>query len=460
MKFLKFAALAALSIACLSCKEDEPNLPKLILGGDSAFSTNATATVNLMLSEPSSSNVTAYLVCGTEVQEGFTAIPVDLLTFDNQVVIKAGESSAKTTVTLDASKLTANVKYQAAIVLSSASGAEISENLHTLYISAEGGHYGGNGGNDNPGGGDTIVPEMVLQSNWSMSVGEVGTDEYGDYVLVNVTAPGLSGYLGVVAFTPADWTTQYGQGGISALAADIQSDIDADLADNWSVAEILYTLSEDIYAEYPGEGEATFYLFEFNDNGKLTGKYGKSVLNVPEIEETTVPGQMTGPLSLQSNWSVKFTEGGEIWEGLDGYYIDIDVTAPGATYFWVDNYTEAELDYYYPDGGISAMLLDYSSSIKTSLAEGDSVSDLMWAPGEDEVFSPYYGAGETDFYIMDFDANGNATGKYGVTRLTAPEMETSTVSGLGVKKALKVKFRIHRVDRPVAKKPRFAKRGR
>ena len=460
MKLFRIAALAALTVACMACNKDKEPGAKLILGGDSSFSTNGTATINLMLSEPSFSDVTAYLVWGDDVEEGYLAIPVEYLTFDNQVVIKAGETNAKTTILLDGTNLKANAKYQAEIIISSASGAKISETLNKIYISATGGQYGGNPGDPgNPGTPDNpVTGDFTLQSNWTMSVAEVGTDEVGDYVQVNVTAPGLSGYLAVVALSASDWTQHYSQGGVPALAADIQADVDADLADGWKVSEALYTLSEDILLDYPGSGEFTFYVFEFNNNGKVTGKYGKSVLNVPEIEDTTVPGQMTGALSLQSNWSVKFTEGGEIWEGLDGDYIDIDVTAPGATYFWVDNYTEAELAYYYPDGGISAMLLDYSSSIKTDLASGASaISDLVWAPGEEGVYTSYYGAGEADFYIMDFDANGNATGKYGVTRLTAPEM---TASGSGVKKISKVKFRIHRVTAPIAKKPRFVKRGR
>jgi hypothetical protein len=439
MKTFRLFAWAVLAFACIACNKDKGPSAKLIIGGDSFFS-NGTASINLMLSDAVSSDVTAYLVCVNEAEEGYSAVPLESLTFDNQVVIKAGETSAKTTLTLDTKDLNSAVKYQAAIKVDSASGAEVSETLHTVFIAVPSTEFGepDPGPGPGPGPDDPTVPDPVLQANWSVSMVGVGTDEYGDYIQVSVTAPGSS-YYGVVEYSDEEFAQYYAEDGISGLISDMQDYVKKNLDEGEKLADILWTPSDgDVYLDYYAAGVSNFFIVDFDASGKVTGKYGKTVLTIPELEEQQVEGAITGPVTLQTNWKVDKL--GEIWEDLFGdYHIDIEVTAPGATYFWVDCYTEEEMQKYYPEKGVEDLLLDFSSSVKTSVAEGyDIAEDLLWAPGEKDMYADYYGAGETDFYIMDFDNTGSATGKYGVTRLVVPEMTASAPAARNTRARLTV----------------------
>ena len=278
-------------------------------------------------------------------------------------------------------------------------------------------------GNGQESGGEQ-TSGLSLQANWTAEVTSVGTDEYGDYVEIKVAAPG-STFLGVTILTDDDFKLLY-----SSDPQVVVREFENALAKNLATAPIeqcLWKAEETVYVDYDTAGPAYCWLVDFDAKGKLTGKYGKIAVTVPELVNEDIPGELKGPVSLQSNWKV--TKVGEPYTVSFYDIYDVEIEVPGATFIYPDTYTKAELAEYYP-GGVEEMLLDYSSGNKTELAKDPSatMADLCFSP-DDDIYIQYFAAGETDVYLMDFDATGAATGKYGVTTITLPEYSGSESAG-------------------------------
>ncbi len=133
---------------------------------------------------------------------------------------------------------------------------------------------------------------------------------------------------------------------------------------------------------------------------------------------------------LQSNWKVSFDPDNMDWDYDDDGYVlfFVDVEAPGSQYIWVDSYTDAELQEEY-GGSVAALLEDYGSDFQKTIAGGYAASEVLFTPEEGYAQVYYYDAGPTKFYIMDFDAQGKPTGKYGVVELNVPEYTESGGEG-------------------------------
>lgn len=124
-------------------------------------------------------------------------------------------------------------------------------------------------------------------------------------------------------------------------------------------------------------------------------------------------------LVLKKDWSVQVI-GEPYYDGEDAYF-DVDVTAPGITYFWLDTFTDEEL-LELAQGSVKVLLDMYSESIKKYL-DDYSIADVIFSMDDDEFYVSYYDAGPTKVYIMEFDQNGNPTYNYGVTEIVLPEIE-------------------------------------
>ena len=137
-------------------------------------------------------------------------------------------------------------------------------------------------------------------------------------------------------------------------------------------------------------------------------------------------------LQLQSNWSVSFDPVNLEYDYDDEGYLlfFVDLVAPGSSYVWVDTYTDSQLQQYYK-GDIAAMLNDYSSDFQEAISKGYSASDILYTTSDGYATVYYDEPGPTKFYIMDFDAKGKPTGKYGVVTLTVPEYDEGGEGGGG-----------------------------
>jgi len=127
---------AALATACLfSCTPQDPDDPgkdskdvTVSISADATFNAENKANVTLTLSGAASADVVVKLA-KADIQSGKTQVPAD---FDKKVTIKAGETSAKVTVTADVLGLEGG-EYQSAIKIDTADGAKVADNA-VVYI--------------------------------------------------------------------------------------------------------------------------------------------------------------------------------------------------------------------------------------------------------------------------------------------------------------------------------------
>ena len=267
--------------------------------------------------------------------------------------------------------------------------------------------------------------DFSKQTNWNAAISMVYLSGTTGHVKLALTAPG-STYMSVDIIIDGELDPAYGDGSLEEIAAAVKQGVDNQLA-KYSIKEVLWTEKETVDLAYPHAGPAHVYIFDFDEYGALTGKYAIVDITLPEPpggEDTEEDGTITGTVSLQSNWSASLD--GSVISDEDGDFIYLNVSTPGATYFWCDTYTADELSAYY-EGSVRNMLLDYSAHAKAALAEGYyGMDDLYWVAGAGEdVWMDVYGPGSTYIYIIDLDAEGNATGKYGKSAVTIPEYESA-----------------------------------
>ena len=164
-----------------------------------------------------------------------------------------------------------------------------------------------------------------------------------------------------------------------------------------------------------GLEEGDIYILGFDaDFNYLAGyPYGKSHVVFPEPEPIET--------SLQEGWSV--TLDGEPQINNKGkYYQDVIVTAPDIQYFLLEEDTDDDLDYFY-DGSVAVLITDFNDTVAQYMSNGQEVSDICFSLESEEIYFWVYNTGvETTIYLMEFDEEGQATGRYGATTLVIPEL--------------------------------------
>ena len=170
------------------------------------------------------------------------------------------------------------------------------------------------------------------------------------------------------------------------------------------------------------------------------GRYEETDPDDPEDPED--PEDPDIELVLQSNWSV--TLDGEVYDYDGDLYIDVTVNLPGIQYFWMEENTPDDLDYYY-GGTVEGFVQEYQEYYQSYLTQGYEMSDLAWSLDDDYYYLDVYNPGmQTTVYIAEFDEDGNATGRYGKTVVTLPDYEEDDSSYKAPQPARRLRVRVRK----------------
>ena len=202
---------------------------------------------------------------------------------------------------------------------------------------------------------------------------------------------------------------------------------------------------------YDVENGAEVYVFGVNEYGTPTGEWHHEVITgVEEVEFTLVPDWSVTPvgnLYLETYNDKEYT------------MVDIEVNAPGIQYYFAEEDTQDDLDYYYK-GTVEGLAKAYQRRWVNYISLGYSVSDFLNSAEDPMTSLDVYNAGlETTIYIIEYDENGAATGRYGATTVTMPDTyEASAPAKASKKIAFKNISRAPSVQKAV-KAAQFAKKS-
>lgn len=422
-RLITIASVCVAALIAASCKPEQKaqDLPVVTISADKTFS-GSTANATLSLSKVSDTDVTVFLASAAKNSKGEKPISADYLTYDSQVLIKAGSTSAGFAITLKAESVA--VGAEAAITVAGALNATAG-NPDTAYIVYDG---SSSGGGSSESGGNT---------QWSVSYEGYQPVEFEDGTedseVIKVSGTGTESFY--VFIQRGNWFEEDLENNEALLLAAaeqyLQDDISAYAQYGWGFDD--FVVAEDPHYEYYDEfynGTIEIFAVGMDQNGKNTGKYAWTKIEKTGSSKGDYTGGDTGgddeeeipeldvEMQLQDNWSVEIV--GEPYEYSNYQLIDVSVNLPGIKYYWLESNTKEELEYYY--GSLEGLAASWQADFAESLADGDTIDDILWSSSAPAEYMYYYGAGETTIYVVEFDENGKATGRYGASKVTLPEM--------------------------------------
>lgn len=325
-------------------------------------------------------------------------------------------------------------------------------NVYILGFSADGscpGDYGVS---------EVVIPEFekpvvewVEQSGWKVAYdSSIDTQDPKNPYAIVVTACDAA-YFDIVVGGEGALEHYGGIGGI----ADVVGDWSGTVAGGYSMDELLewgYVGSADtlpfIYPYDDLEEGDELYVFGYDASGAFTGAWAMGI-----AENVVHPDPLE--MVLQDNWSVNIV-GSVYVDEYDDDVIDVVIDAPGIKYYVAEENTQEDLDYYY--GGTVSGLAEYKQEDIELYQEylGYTIEDLvegglLFSADSPMPFIYVYNTDvETTIYLVEFDQDGIATGRYGATNVVIP---APTADGAPAK-AKKVKVRVN--NKPaVSRKPVF-----
>ena len=148
---------------------------------------------------------------------------------------------------------------------------------------------------------------MVLQEDWKVQVvGDIYTDEDGDSVIdVEVTLPGIKWYY-MEENTQEDLDYYY-EGSVLGFANSVESYYQ-DYFGKYTMDELFYSGAEPqpSIAVYNDGMETTIYVVELDENCKLTGRYGATVVTLPELIIPEPEVEILGPITKHEAWTAEY----------------------------------------------------------------------------------------------------------------------------------------------------------
>ena len=161
-------------------------------------------------------------------------------------------------------------------------------------------------------------------------------------------------------------------------------------------------------------------ILAYDENGKFTGEWYSEPLAGLEEE---APAELT----LVEDWSIELD--GDPFVYGNYTYCYVTVNAPDIQYFWIEENTDEDLDYYY-GGSVSNLLSDYEADFMSELAKGSEMSDLAFTIDDGYAYFLVWNFGDTYLYLMEFDENGASTGRYAKCAVNIPEIASDEISAM------------------------------
>lgn len=172
------------------------------------------------------------------------------------------------------------------------------------------------------------------------------------------------------------------------------------------------------------QGNYIFAVLSMDANGILDGGYALVYFTTDSDPASYYDWGKN--YTQNSDWGVEW----DGWvEGYEGDYYWVAGNAAGAAYVAVDSYTDDELDFYY-DGKLEDMFNYTQSNLKDYMYAGYTIEELAGYGLVTEVdtdgsfydyLNTYDVVGETNIYIIGFDAEGNILADYGKSVVEIPE---------------------------------------
>ena len=413
-----FALILFAALLLTGCNKKKVEVALL---GDNSF-VDGSATLTLLLSGVSSTDVTIGLSYLNRDMGASKAIPGGSLSYNNPVSIAPGSTSAQIKVTV-ADDLP-DGDYCATFMINYAGGAIISRtNTATIYLKV---------------GGGTPQYDIQLMSTWSVKQtsapytnSEMGTDTYVD---LSATVPGIK-YFWVEANTDEDLEKYYG-GTVEGLLDNFSQNLSAQIAGGASVSSLLWNASEasSIYAIYFGPGQTNFYIMEFDATGKATGRYGKTPIDLFNYDTYFADLNLT---DKSEEWTVTYA-GVQQHNFNDG--------PADCEFFTVAGTGSTPFSFILEKAGIITsddilrdyMLDDFLNYYASDVINGYAASEIYnTAPG---TYCSLYEAVKGDFvaYLIAYDPQScYPTGEY--AKCTFTDTQGAEPASSGAPKALKAK---------------------
>ena len=431
VQFLKMMAIVAtIATVVLSCGKEKTNKVLTVsLSSSEQFEEDNSAELILTISDASEKDVVVTLTTIGSALPGTTILPFANIDVPSTATIMAGSTSARVPVTLKPAGLSAGA-YSIGIQILSASGAQISKDGNIAYLKAEINGYSGGGessGGEGSYSGWSVSYKGFIPFTYEDMSGNIVTE---DSEVFEIKGTGSEYYYSAVL--DGGFYTEHvkdaSQTDIASIVTQwIQEDLEYYSAyyDGLTAGDMISQGDDTIGYDEFKNGDYEFFIFGTDVNGNYNGKFawcaftktGSSVTDDPDPDTPELDVQ----LSLQSNWSVT-VKGEPYWYDGDAYF-DVNVNAPGIKYFWMETNTDEELAYYY--GSVEGLLADYQNSLMGKLADDPTatMAELVFSSADSEYYASYWGPGATKLYLMEFDQDGKATGRYGVSNITLPNLD-------------------------------------
>ena len=317
------------------------------------------------------------------------------------------------------------------------------------------------------GGGGEIEVDATLVEGWSAVMdGEPYTDDYGDWIDLKVTTPGIK-YYAAEGITDDIFEKYYD--GVEDVILDWAYYVE-DMLGDYSISDILFADGEESFMEYPGAGAGKIFIVEFDEEGTPTGRYGVSSATFPEYEgggsgggaslddfkqEINVPETFTVNTALGASYLGLYT-------GTNGSQDLFSATGTGESLWHVDVFDAGGIT----AADVPAYAANFASEIEDYLAEWidycgedftdyfddlhDFLAQMVLGTYEGEPLGyDVHTAGNYDVLVLTFTDDGDFSGEYNIVSVAVDGHAYSTTSVSSVKKSGTPAFapRHHRVAR-------------